>query len=95
MIGCVVFIGFHCRIGGVVCKKKKNIHAPTNTHLDTYVCGICARMIMHTSVLMPRPSSELLCGYMQGSRAPGAFQPLNNKINKPCLCEERQKSERE
>lgn len=92
--GCAVFIGFHRRMGGVV--GTKYIHGPlctqkhkqeTNISIYLHVCTSiyshqylplqCDTCRDHALLLQPWP----------------IFQLPDNKLNKPCLCEEeRQKS---
>lgn len=69
MIGCVVFIGFRCRMGGVAhintfsCTRKHAcIYEHMYRHTHMHVCG--------PHVVISRTSSHLLCIYLQGSRTP-------------------------
>ena len=55
MIGCVVF----CRMGGVACNAKKT-HKSMHPQTERHIC-------MHAHMLIPRTSSEVMCGYKQGS----------------------------
>lgn len=79
MIGCVVFIGFRCRMGGAACKKT---HACTHN----YYTSVCSTHDAHTYIHIEMFffSSRLMCGQRMSEDGQAnlvwGFEPKSDKM---------------